>query len=387
MNLQYTKYLQLPIQCLKELRKLYNVDGSPNCSRELQYFTNLQVQTGIQHSALHFFLSNLGENKAILGYPWSAAFQPQINWKRGWINHAQLPVIFHAPNTTKAQFLPQQINKPKTFKVDKYYIGRIIIDAKETPEDPNIPKAYQQYSRVFSEDTSHEFPPSRIWDHTIKLKPNAPAALPGKLIPLSKTKQEELHKVIVEHTRWGTIQPSKSPYKAHFFFIKKDRKLRPVQDYWPVNQWTIHNAYPLPLIPKLIDWLNGCSLYTKFDIRWGYNNIRIKEGDEWKAAFITNKGLFEPTVMFFGLTNSLATFQTMMNSIFADDITKKWLTVYMDNMAIHTKRQPEETEELHIQCHWSYIKRILDKLMRHNLFLKPEKCAFEQPSIEFPGIW
>jgi Reverse transcriptase (RNA-dependent DNA polymerase) len=91
------------------------------------------------------------------------------------------------------------------------------------------------------------------------------------------------------------------------------------------------------LIPKLIDQLSRCSLYTKFDIRWGYNNIRIREGDEWKAAFITNEGLFEPTVMFFGLTNSLATFQTMMNSIFANDIAEKWLTVYMDDMAIHTK--------------------------------------------------
>jgi hypothetical protein len=76
--------------------------------------------------------------------------------------------------------------------------------------------------------------------------------------------------------------------------------------------------------------------------------VRIKEGDKWKVAFITNEGLFEPTVMFFRLTNSLATFQTMMNSIFTNNIAEKWLTVYMDDMAIHTKHQPEETEEQHI---------------------------------------
>ena len=162
-------------------------------------------------------------------------------------------------------------------------------------------------------------------------------ALPGKLIPLSQAEQEELHKFMVEHMKRGTIRLFKSPYKARFFYIKKkDGKLWPVQDYRPVNQWTIHNAYPLPLIPELIDRLSGCSLYTKFDICWGYNNVRIREGDKWKAAFITNEGLFEPTVMFFRLTNSPATFQTMMSSIFADDIAKKWLTVYMDNMAIHT---------------------------------------------------
>jgi Reverse transcriptase (RNA-dependent DNA polymerase) len=241
---------------------------------------------------------------------------------------------------------------------------------------------------VFSEDVSHEFPLSCIWDHAIELKPNAPASLPSKLIPLSQSEQEELHKFVVEHTKRGTIRPSKSPYKACFFYIKKkDGKLRPMQDYRPVNQWTIRNTYPFPLIPELIDRLSGCSLYTKFDICWGYNNVWIRKGDKWKAAFITNKGLFEPTVMFFGLTNSPATFQTMINSIFADDIAEKWLTIYMDDMAIHTKHRSNENEEQHVQCHCSYIKRILDKLMKHNLFLKPEKCTFEQPSIEFLGIW
>jgi L-rhamnose mutarotase len=132
--------------------------------------------------------------------------------------------------------------------------------------------------------------------------------------------------------------------------------------------------------------LSGCSLYIKFNIRWGYNNVRIKEGDEWKAAYITNEGLFEPTVMFFGLTNSPATFQTMMNSIFANEIAKKWLTVYMDDMAIHTQQQEHETEEQHVQWHRIYVKRILAKLMEHNLFFKPEKCSFEQPSIEFLGV-
>jgi hypothetical protein len=79
MNLQYAKYLRLPIKHLKEPQKLYNVDGTPNRSAELQYFTDLQVQTGIQCSTLHFFLSDLGENKAILGYPWFAAFQPCVD--------------------------------------------------------------------------------------------------------------------------------------------------------------------------------------------------------------------------------------------------------------------------------------------------------------------
>jgi len=81
-------------------------------------------------------------------------------------------------------------------------------------------------------------------------------------------------------------------------------------------------------------------LFTKFNVRWGYNNVRIKEGNEWKAAFITNEGLYEPMVMFFGLTNSPATFQAMMNAIFEDEIREGWLTVYMDDMLIATPDNP-----------------------------------------------
>ena len=79
-------------------------------------------------------------------------------------------------------------------------------------------------------------------------------------------------------------------------------------------------SIPLLLILELINWVKGASLFSKFNVWWGYNNIQIKEGDEWKAAFTTNQGLFEPQVMFFGLTNSLATFQAMMNNIFKDEI-------------------------------------------------------------------
>ena len=150
---------------------------------------------------------------------------------------------------------------------EKIYICRIIANLKNTPDNPNILTQYWMYLRVFLEEASHKFPPSRPWDHMIELKPGAPAALPGKLIPLSQVEQVELRSFSKEHTARGTIRPSKSPYKSRFFYIKKkDGKLQPVQDYRPINQWTIRNAYPLPLIPELIDRLSGCSLYTKIDI-------------------------------------------------------------------------------------------------------------------------
>ena len=134
---------------------------------------------------------------------------------------------------------------------------------------------------------------------------------------MTPLKDQALDTFIDEQLAKGYICPSISPYTFSFFFIKKkDDKLRPVQDYRTINKWTMHNQYPLPLIPSLIYNLGGAHIYTKLDVRWGYNNVRIKQGDEWKAAFKRCRGLYEPTVMFFSLTNSPATFQAMMNHIY-----------------------------------------------------------------------
>src|SRR5487761_1306277 len=253
MNFQYTKYLQLPIKRLEIPRKLFNVDGTENRSGVLRFHTDLQVQTGTQRTHLRFFLTDLGENKAILGYPWFAAVQPNIDWKRGWIDHSQLPIIFRAPDAAKARFLPRTINQIRTPPEEQIYIGRVVIEpnpneeftpftfgqrqegattpSEESPRDttPPIPPQYSEFTKVFSEEASHNFPPSRIWDHAIELEPGAPSTLPGRLIRLCQAEQQELSKFIQEHLKRKTIRPSKSPYVASFFFIKKkDGSLRPV---------------------------------------------------------------------------------------------------------------------------------------------------------------
>ena len=118
-----------------------------------------------------------------------------------------------------------------------------------------------------------------------------------KIYPLNLEEQIQLDTFLEENLRSGRIQPSKSPMASPFFFVKKkDGKLRPIQDYQKLNEMTIKNRYPLPLIAELMDKLGSAKYFTKLDVRWGYNNVRIKEDDEWKAAFRTNRGLFEPTV-------------------------------------------------------------------------------------------
>ncbi len=234
--------------------------------------------------------------------------------------------------------------------MDNYFLGRVILHPKVIPAAPigGIPSKYQRHKKVFSKEELQRLPRHTIWDHAIELLPGAPQSLPGRLLPLIQSEIAKAQKFVAEHLKRGTIHESWSPYAANFFFVKKkDGKLRPVQDYHLVNKWTKRNRNVSPLIPQTIDCLSGCMLFMKFNIRWGYNNIRIKPGDEPKVAFLTPEGLFEPTVMFFRLTNSPVTFQMMMNTIFRKQVAQGWLSVYMDDLAIHTKRHPRETEEEH----------------------------------------
>jgi len=159
-------------------------------------------------------------------------------------------------------------------------------------------------------------PEHRKWDHAIELTPGAEPKS-SKVYPLSPLEQEELDTFLEENLRTGRIQPSKSPIAAPVFFIKKkDGSLQLVQDYRALNAVTVKNRYPLPLISELVSQLHRAKYFTKLDVCWGFNNICIKPGDEWKAAFHTNCGLFKPLVMFFGMTNSPTIFQTVMNKVF-----------------------------------------------------------------------
>jgi len=144
-----------------------------------------------------------------------------------------------------------------------------------------------------------------------------------------------------------------------------------------LNTVTVKNKYPLPLISELISQLCRAKYFTKLDVWWDFNNVCIKPGDEWKAVFHTNRGLFKPLMMFFGMTNSPTTFQTMMNDIFRTLIAKGIVVVYLDNILIFT-----QTEKEHEQAVW----RVLEVLAEHKLFLRPEKCEFHRKQIEYLGL-
>ena len=135
----------------------------------------------------------------------------------------------------------------------------------------------------------------------------------------------------------GFIRPSKSKICSPFFFVgKKDGKERPVIDYMRPNSITEPDRFPIPLLQEMIDKVQKAKLFTKVDIHEGFYNIRFTEGDEWKAAFKTNSGLYEPTVMQFGLRNAPAVFQRMMNTQFSNIIAQGNVIIYFDDILIAT---------------------------------------------------
>jgi len=139
----------------------------------------------------------------------------------------------------------------------------------------------------------------------------------------------------------------------------------------------IKNGYPLSLIADILDGVGKRKVFTKLDLRWGYNNVRIKEGNEWKVVFTMHIGAYEPTVMYFRLTNSLATFQTMINNLFRDLINQEDMATFIDDILVAT-----DTKEGYDKL----VEEILKRLEKNDLFVKLEKCKWKVREVEFLGV-
>src|ERR1700747_2831123 len=181
MSLSYAKWLGLPIKTLETPRPIFNINGTTNRSRDLHHYTDLKVRTGSNYVNMRFFLTDLGQHQVIFGYPWFATNQPHIDWKRGWIDEHQLPIVIKAENAHKVVFLPRGRCSLRPLPNHQIFIARVQFATHEsTPAElAKIPAKYHCHARVFSEAVAQRFPEPRIWDHTIELKPGAPTALPG----------------------------------------------------------------------------------------------------------------------------------------------------------------------------------------------------------------
>jgi len=408
---------------------VYNVDGTLNqggsIKEEVEVIMTFQGHT----EKAVFAVCDLGEKDAIIGHTWLFSHNPEIDWQTGKIQLSRCPPKCSIEANKKGSHhqkegrkkkatgrmlpLPVMQEEDEPEAIEETSIGSIVAEgerlfacvlgppalkvnatqtisqklaeehSKEKPDwlkrsfEEIVPPQYHEFKAVFSKESFDELPGRKPWDHAIELKPGSEPHR-CKIYPLSPNEQAELDAFLDENLKSGRIRPSKSPMASPVFFVKKkDGSLRLVQDYRKLNDMTIKNSYPLPLISDLVNKLSKAKYFTKLDVRWGYNNVRMKEGDEWKAAFRTNRGLFEPLVMFFGLTNSPATFQTMMNDLFKDVIDEGCVIIYMDDILIFTET---------LEQHHRIVKQVLEILAKNKLYLKAEKCSFDQTKVEYLGL-
>jgi hypothetical protein len=392
----FAKRMGLGLQTLPNPKKIYNIDNTSNRSGMITHYLDLNVRTRRIHKEMRFLVTDIGHEEILLGYPWLATFEPKFNWRSAVIDEQVLPIIISSINPWRPQTQPtiaatlsESTKQSIVRQLDAECTIRgvatdLAIQAGEQQTDATLPEEYQEFARLFNDEAADCFPPEREWDHAIDLKPGAPDALDCKVYPMTRNEDTALEKFLDEMVGKGYIRPSKSPYASPFFFVKKkDGKLRPVQDYRRLNSHTVRNQYPLPLIAQLISDLSGAHIFSKVDIRQGYNNVRIKKGDEWKVVFKTKFGHWEPLVMFFGLTNSPSTFQEMMNVIYKEVIEKHAargtvIRIYMDDIAIATTGT--------LQDHIDVVCDVLRVAEEHNLYFKLSKCTFHASSIDYLGV-
>jgi hypothetical protein len=187
---------------------------------------------------------------------------------------------------------------------------------------------------------------------------------------------KELKKQLEENLEKGFIRPSSSSWGAPVLFVeKKDKSQRLCMDYRSLNEVTIKNKYPLPVINDLFDQLKGASVFSKIDLRSGYFQLKIREQDIPKTAFTTRYGMYEYTVMPFGLTNAPAYFMGMMNKVFMEYLDK-FVVVFIDDILIYSKSKEE---------HEGHLRLIMEKLREQKLYAKFSKCEFWLKEVGFLG--
>jgi hypothetical protein len=249
---------------------------------------------------------------------------------------------------------------------------QMAIDSKE-PDSLEIIKVVSKFPDVFLEDLPG-MPPERKVEFAIELLPGT-APISKRAYRVSGPELVELKKQIDELSEKGYIQPSTSPWATPVLFMEKKDGTRRMCIDRALNEVKIKNKYPLPRIEDLFDQLRGANVFSKIDLRSGYHQLRIRPSDFPKTAFITKYGLYEFTVMSFGLTNAPAFFMNLMNNVFMDYLDK-FVVVFIDDILIYSQSEAK---------HMNHLKMVLQRLREHQLYAKLSKCKFWIDEVLFLG--
>lgn len=321
---------------------------------------------GFESYTGQFFVFPIGQPGLILGTPFFRSHEPQFDWH----NMCIVPKTVPRPSESLRSLAPAQRHRDLTLPSRPPDKGPEAILGE-------LPGEFSEFASVFSEELANRLPAHSEFDHEIVLTADA-APKHGPVYKTSEPQAEYLHNYIEEHMAKGWIRMLKSSWSSPVLFAaKKDGTLRMCIDYRYVNKCTVKVRYPLPRIDQIIDRLYAARYFSKIDLRNAYNLIRVREGDEPITAFRTQEGLFEYTVMPFGLCNAPATFQRLMNSVFRD-MLHSCVVVYLDDILIFSS-----SREQHVQ----HIREVLRRLRKSHLFAKASKCEFFSHSVSFLGYY
>ena len=406
MSSEFARKKGFKLKKLEKLIQVRNVDGSFN--REGLIENMVEVNVYYKGHVERTEIDVIGGQKwgVILEMPWLECHNPEIDWKTGevkmmrcleeceqqwrlvqgklgWEKQKKEEAKEEAGKRREEKEKKKMRKKGKMMEAKKVAEEWEIWDEEEEVAKSEaeakklVLEKFHRWIKIFGKKQSERMPMRKLWDHAIEVKEGF-VLRKGKVYLLSREEREEVREFVKEQLRKGYIQPSKSLQMAPVFFVgKKDGKKRMVQDYRYLNEWTIKNNYPLPLISDVLENIGMKKVFTKMDLRWGYNNVRIKEDNEWKAAFMMPEGLFEPTVMFFELMNSPATFQAMMNELLRDLTNIGRVAVFIDDVIVGT-----ETEEGHDEL----VAEVIKRLEENDLYVKLEKCKWKVKEVEFLGV-
>jgi len=273
------------LQKLERPIAVRNVDGTNNSGGAITHQVECNVFFKGHVERMRMDVCDLGKTEVILGMPWLAAHNPEIDWETEEVKITRCLPLYGRKSQKR-----EKVKRIATEKEEK--IVRWAIDDKEDwgkkeemeenhrKIEEMVPRKFLKWRKVFGKVESERMPTRKVWDHAIDLKETFKPRK-RRIYPLSKNEREEVQNFVKDQLRKGYIRPSKLPQMSSVFFVgKKDRGKRMVINYRNLNDQTVKNNYPLPLITELIDNMGSKKVFTKMDLRWGFNNVQIKEGDE-----------------------------------------------------------------------------------------------------------